>query len=175
MRSFTLSEPHHDGSERHVSTLEPALGDEVTVWLRVPHGDPADRVWVRTTPDAEPQYEAAVVDRTTPHETWWRADITAHNPVTNYRFMLDGGRSGYRQVNGTGAHARTVTDAADFRLSAHAPPPAWLADTTFYQVFPDRFGRSSAPRAWPSVGTSVSVGRPSRHERADCGAPGVRG
>ncbi len=150
MKSFSLAEPHHDGSERHVSTLEPALGDKVTVWLRVPHSDPADRVWVRTTPGAEPHYDAAVVDRTTPHETWWRADITVHNPVTTYRFMLDGGRSGYRQVNGTGVQARTVTDVTDFRLSAHAPPPAWLADTTFYQVFPDRFGRSSAPRAWPS-------------------------
>ena len=145
-----LDLPHHDGSERHVSTLEPALGDTVTVWLRIPHADPADRVWARTTPDAEPKFTAAVVDRTTAHETWWRADIELHNPVTNYRFLLGGGASRYRYVNGTGVHARNVSDAADFRISSHAAPPAWLADTSFYQVFPDRFASSGAPRTWPS-------------------------
>jgi alpha-glucosidase len=145
-----LALPHHDGSERHVSTLEPALGETVTVWLRIPHADPADRVWVRTTPDAEPLFTEAVVDRMTVHETWWRADIRLHNPVTNYRFLLGGGASGYRFVNGTGVHARNVGDAADFRISSHAAPPKWLADTSFHQVFPDRFASSGAPREWPS-------------------------
>ena len=144
-----LTAPHHDGSERHVSTLAPELGDTVTVWLRVPHADPAQRVWVRTVRDGEPRYVAAEVDRATPHEAWWRADVVAHNPVVNYRFLLDGGHSGYRVVNGTGQHARTVSDAADFRISAHPPPPSWLADTTFYEVFPDRFASSGATRQWP--------------------------
>ena len=71
-----------------------------------------------------------------------------HNPVTGYRFLLDGGTSGYRFVNGTGVHERTVSDAMDFRLSAYAAPPAWLADSSFYQVFPDRFASSGAPRQW---------------------------
>ena len=145
---MTLATPHHDGSERHVSTLEPALGDTVTVWLRVPHTDPARRVWVRSAPDGEPHFDAAVVDRTTGTETWWRADVVVHNTVTNYRFLLDGGASGYRFVNGTGVHERTVSDVADFRLSAYDPPPRWLADTAFYQVFPDRFANSGARRDW---------------------------
>lgn len=144
-----LAAPHHDGSERHVSTLAPELGDTVTVWLRVPHADPATRVWVRTVRDGEPRYTPAEIDRTTPHEAWWRADIVAHNPVVNYRFLLDGGRSRYRLVNGTGQHARTVPDAADFRISTHPPPPGWLADTVFYEVFPDRFASSGAARDWP--------------------------
>jgi alpha-glucosidase len=145
----SLSSPHHDGSERHVSTLEPALGETVSVWLRVPNADPADRVWVRTMRDGEPRFDRAVVDRETDHETWWRADIVVGSPVTNYRFLLDGGATGYRFVNSTGVHARTVADAADFRLSAYAPPPAWLADTAFYEVFPDRFASSGARREWP--------------------------
>jgi alpha-glucosidase len=146
----SLSSPHHDGSERHVSTLEPALGETVSLWLRVPKVDSADRVWVRTMQDGEPHFDRAVVDRETDHETWWRADIVVRNILTNYRFLLDGGGSGYRYVNGTGVHARTVADAADFRLSAYAPPPAWLADAVFYEVFPDRFASSGAPRDWPS-------------------------
>ncbi len=144
-----LRAPHHDGSERHVSDLEPDLGDVVTVWLRVPHVARAERVWVRTAPDAEPFYVEARIDRTTAWETWWRADLTLHNPLTNYRVLLDGGVGGYRYVNGTGLHARTVSDAFDFRISTWPAPPAWLADTAFYQVFPDRFARSDASRAAP--------------------------
>jgi alpha-glucosidase len=147
--TFSLDVPHHDGSEYHVSTLEPALGETVTVWLREPNSDPADRVWVRTMADGEPHYARAVADRATEHETWWRADLVVHNVVTNYRFLLDGGPSGYRFVNGTGVHARTVSDGADFRLSAHPPPPAWLADSTFYEIFPDRFAASGMPRELP--------------------------
>lgn len=160
MTRFGLDQPHHDGSERHVSTLEPALGDTVTVWLRVPHATGAERVWLRTTPDAEPHYAEADIDRRTAHETWWRADVTVHNPVTNYRFLLDGGPAGYRNVNGTGVHARTITDAADFRLSAHSPPPRWLADTSFYQVFPDRFGPATTAREWPAWARVSAWGDP---------------
>jgi alpha-glucosidase len=145
-----LAMPHHDGSERHVSTLEPSLGDTVTVWLRVPHAGRAERVWVRTVRDGEPHFTAAEIDRTTPHEVWWRADVVAHNPVTNYRFLLDGGHAGYRFVNGTGVHARTVSDAHDFRMSTHAPAPSWVADAIFYEVFPDRFANSGATREWPA-------------------------
>jgi alpha-glucosidase len=145
---MSLALPHHDGSERHVSTLEPSLGDTVSVWLRVPHTDPTTRVWVRTVPDGEPHFDAAVVDRRTATETWWRADVAVRNPLTSYRFLLDGGRAGYRFVNGTGVHERTVSDAYDFRLSAHDPPPAWLADTSFYEIFPDRFASSGTPRQW---------------------------
>lgn len=144
-----LAAPHHDGAERHVSSLEPSLGDAVTVWLRVPHAAPATRVWVRTVRDGEPHFVAAEIDRSTPHEAWWRADIVVHNPLTNYRFLLDGGCSGYRFVNGTGVHARTVSDAADFRISTYPAPPAWVADTSFYEVFPDRFASSGAARTWP--------------------------
>ena len=144
-----LLAPHHDGSALHVSDLEPELGDTVSVWLRVPHAAAASRVWARTVPDGEPHHVEAVVDRRTGHETWWRAEIDLRNPVTNYRFLLDGGPSGHRTVNGTGVHDRIVSDAHDFRISAHAAPPSWLADTIFYQVFPDRFARSGAERAWP--------------------------
>ena len=96
--------PHHDGSERHVSTQEPALGEAVTVWLRVPHDDPATTVAVRSVRDGEPHFDAAVVDRRTATETWWRADVVVRNPVTGYRFLLNGqtGKlAGDKPVSGT--------------------------------------------------------------------------
>lgn len=148
--STGLDQPHHDGSERYVSSGAPELGDTVAVFLRVPHGAEAGRVHVRTTPDAEPRYTEAVVDRVTPAETWWRADITLENPETRYRFLLHGGGA-YRWVTGTGVHHRDVSDAFDFRVVTFPPPPAWLTEAVVYEVFLDRFARAApVPLVWPS-------------------------
>lgn len=141
---------HHDGSERYVSHVAPQLGETVTLWLRVPRHQAADHVWVRTAPDAEPRWDAAVVDRATAHETWWRAEVPMTNPVMRYRFLLHGGAAGYCWVNAAGVFHRDVTDANDFWLTSAAPPPAWLDTAVVYQIFPDRFASSGAPRHWPS-------------------------
>src|SRR6266516_4673545 len=147
-----LEQPHHDGAELHVPDDAPALGEDLTVFVRVPHQNGAERLWVRTTPDAEPGLAAGVLDQKTAAERWWRFEVHARNPVTTYRFLLDGGRHGYHWLNGTGTHAHDVTDAGDFRLSTAPPPPAWARDAIVYQVFPDRFARSAAAgeRALPA-------------------------
>ncbi len=142
VRTDLLSQPHHDGSALYVSNLSPQRGDTVTVRVRVPHEAEVSAVHVRVTRDAEPKFVDAVVDRTTDTETWWRAEITCHNPVTNYRFILEGGPTAYQWLNGTGVHLRDVPDAADFRLVTFAAPPAWATDAIVYQVFPDRFAKA---------------------------------
>lgn len=60
----------------------------------------------------------------------------------NYRWLLVGVPDGYQWLNGEGLHAHDVTDAADFRLTAHAAPPSWAQDAVLYQIFPDRFAKS---------------------------------
>jgi alpha-glucosidase len=126
------------------------LGDEVTVFARVPRCSDVGAVWVRAVVDGEPRYTEAVVDRTTPHEQWWRAEITVHNPDTPYRFALEGGPHGYSWLTAAGVVHHDVPDTTDFRLIAHPPPPAWLADRVAYQIFPDRFASSGRERSWPS-------------------------
>ena len=54
-----LDLPHPDGSPLHVSDEAPGLGDTVTVRVRTSAGDPVDAIWLRTTYDGEPAYEAA--------------------------------------------------------------------------------------------------------------------
>ncbi len=145
-RTGWLTVPHHDGSALYVSDLTPRLGDSVRVWARVPAQMPLDHVHVRVAPDGEQAFVPATVDpeRTTEAETWWRADLVCHSPVTHYRFVLAGGPTRYAWLNGTGLHLRDVPDASDFRLVAHdAPPPAWAAGAVVYQIFPDRFAKSS--------------------------------
>ncbi|MFE1316202.1 alpha-amylase family glycosyl hydrolase [Kitasatospora phosalacinea] len=142
---------HHDGSAHHVSTLDPEPGERVTVFLRTP---PSQRsgVHVRTVRDGEPHFTEAVLDREADGELWWRADLTAHNPVTPYRFLLSGpgagsgGGSGYRWLTAAGLSGHDLPDDTDFRLSTHPGPPAWAADAVVYEVFPDRFDRGRTDR-----------------------------
>jgi catechol 2,3-dioxygenase-like lactoylglutathione lyase family enzyme len=51
-------------------------------------------------------YAEARVDRSDDAAVWWRADLTLRNPITSYRFLLDGGSGGVRQ--GRGALQRQV-------------------------------------------------------------------
>ncbi|MGZ4719665.1 glycoside hydrolase family 13 protein [Oryzihumus sp.] len=145
-----LSQPHHDGSDLYVSNTSPRLGETVTLRVRVPHEADITAVHVRLTPDAEPVFVDAVVESVTDTETWWSAEVVCHNPVTNYRFILEGGPSGYAWLNGTGVHLRDVPDAADFRIVTYAAPPAWAGEAVVYQVFPDRFARSAAAEERPT-------------------------
>ncbi len=134
---------HHDGSTRYVSNPDPDLGETVTVWATVPPD--VREVYVRSTPDGEPHFARARHDRTVAGQSWWRAEVTVRNPVTNYRFLLRGGcGTGYQWLNALGVAGHDVPDATDFRLVAHAAPPAWATDAVVYQVFPDRFARSAA-------------------------------
>lgn len=168
-----LDRPHHDGSALYVAPGTPALGDVVPVRVRVPADRPVDSVWVRVLRDGEPVMVPARADGGGDDERWFAADVTVHNPVTGYRFLLDE-PGGPRWLNGAGVHARDVTDAADFRLSVHPPAPSWTSNAVVYQVFPDRFARAGGydgppaggpawaePMAWdvPPEATGRSTGR----------------
>ncbi|MFC8849551.1 MULTISPECIES: glycoside hydrolase family 13 protein [unclassified Micromonospora] len=136
--------PHHDGSATYVPEQEPALGQRVPVFVRVPAGADVRTVHVRSTPDGEPRFAEAVVDRRTGSDVWWRADVEVRNPVSNYRFMLTDARGDYRWLTAAGLADHDVPDNGDFTLVSHAPPPAWARDAVIYQIFPDRFARSAA-------------------------------
>jgi alpha-glucosidase len=140
-----LDLPHHDGSARYVSNPTPRLGESVEVLVRVPLEADVRAVHVRVTPDGEQQFVRAELLAATDADSWWRAEILCHNPVTNYRFLLSGGPTKYAWLNGSGVHLRDVPDASDFRLVAHdVPAPAWAEGAVVYQIFPDRFARSAA-------------------------------
>ncbi|MGH3841243.1 MAG: hypothetical protein ACRDS0_07355, partial [Pseudonocardiaceae bacterium] len=132
-----LSTPHHDGSAYHVGDPNPRLGDRVSVFLRTPNPSDVDdapsAVWVRTTPDAEPLYTPARVDRATDSELWWRADIDIRNAMTSYRFLLDG-PAGVRWCTAAGTAPHDGPDATDFRLVADAAVPPWASGSVVYQI-----------------------------------------
>jgi len=157
-----LNEPFHHAD------AAPSLGDLVPVVVEVPDAFGARRVEVRSTPDGEPRYAEATVDRRRGGSTWWRAEVEARNPVTRYRFKLDTA-AGPRWLNALGVFAHDVPDVFDFRMVCYEAPPAWSADAVVYQIFPDRFARSSPKPApdWAVPCAWVVRGRSRRDGTAD--------
>ncbi|GLW34414.1 glycoside hydrolase family 13 protein [Actinoplanes regularis] len=147
--------PHHDGSEGYVSNPTPALGETVTVFVRVPAGARVSRVHLRWVHDGEPVFAPAVVDRRDGGGEWWRAELEVRNPVTRYRFLLRTAGGEVRWLTGCGLTGHDVPDATDFRLVAYAPGPAWARDAVVYQIFPDRFARSAAADSRPTPDWAV--------------------
>jgi len=140
-----LDQPYHDGSMLHVPCGEPSLDQTIPVFVRVPRSWGATAVRLRVVYDGDPRVLPAAIDRDRDdaHDIWWRADLPVHNPVTGYRFRLNRESGGPVWLNGSGVWDHDVTDAADFRVTTFPAPPAWAADAVLYQIFLDRFARSS--------------------------------
>lgn len=140
VRPLYLDSIHHDGSGRYVKMEnggEPRLGDTVLLRLRAGLDAPIERVFVRTNPDGEQQFTemSPKADRAC---QWWQALIQLKMPVVHYRFLLLTG-DGAWWLNGRGLGRSLPTDSEDFRILTEYSPPAWVRDSVFYQIFPDRF------------------------------------
>ncbi|HEY9562299.1 MAG TPA: glycoside hydrolase family 13 protein, partial [Nocardioides sp.] len=141
-----LDQPHHDGSTTYVDNPTPAPGDLVTVRARTGAHDPVVKAWVRTTTDAEPIFlECTRTEggKASDGATWWQAQVPMHNPTMNYRFLLLGEDGSQRWLTGAGTFEHDVPDAFDFTLTWHEPAPEWSRAGVVYQIFPDRFARST--------------------------------
>nr|BFE58809.1 maltodextrin glucosidase [Dactylosporangium thailandense] len=132
---------HHDGSALYVPDQNPRLGSNVDVLLRTSPG--VRSVHVRSIEDGEPRFAKASAERRG-DELWWRANVLVRNPVTRYRFLVDGD---WYTVLGRFGH--DVPDDTDFRLVAHPGPAPWTREAIVYQIFPDRFARSATAPATP--------------------------
>jgi alpha-glucosidase len=139
---------HHDGSALHVPDQEPRLGEDVTVFLRT--SPEVTAVHARSSPDGDPVFREAKIDRQVGDEVWWRMEVPLRNPVTRYRFLVEDGTGPYEWYNAGGRFAHEVPDDADFRLVAGAQPASWSNDAAIYEIFPDRFARSAAADGRPT-------------------------
>jgi alpha-glucosidase len=135
-----LDSIHHDGSGRYVKTEnggEPCLGETVTIRLRSGLDAPVERVFIRTSPDGEQQF-TEMNRKIGLACDWWEAHLKLTMPVVHYRLLLLTG-DGAWWLNGRGLRRSLPTDSEDFRILTEYSPPAWVRDSVFYQIFPDRF------------------------------------
>ena len=122
----------------------PELGTSVHLRMRTHRDHQPEHVRVRTIYDGEPFTYQALVEGRSGVDVWWGVDIPMRNPVTRYRWFLAGGAYDYAWLTAAGTIEHDVADATDFVLTVHGSLPEWLPEAVVYQVFPDRFARSSA-------------------------------
>ena len=138
-------QPHHDGSPLYVPDGPAVLGGRTTVRLRVPDDlGPVSEAFSRSNPDHEPRFEPMDSVGSADGWQWFQGVVHVENPVHGYRFLLRLGDGRQLWLNAAGVHETEVPDVDDFRLVTYPEPPAWVRRTVLYQVFPDRFARSSA-------------------------------
>ncbi|NKX93889.1 glycoside hydrolase family 13 protein [Sanguibacter hominis ATCC BAA-789] len=141
--------PHHDGSELYSPDhTDHRRGATVRVRVRIPHEFGAvPSVVLRTVIDGEPRFQQ--MERgpwSPPHDdgaTWWTGRLALENDVTTYRFLVNRADGTAVWLNGEGVDHLEPVDSQDFRATVHPAAPAWAREQVLYQIFPDRFARST--------------------------------
>jgi alpha-glucosidase len=164
-------DPHHDGSVQYVDHAGAGLGDEVTLRVRVPHGEDgspgARRVVLRAVRDGEPAVSNARQVFEDTAGASWEARLRLVNRVTSYRFLVSRGPDDFRWLTATGVHERDVSDGGDFRISTDQRLPDWVLDQVGYQVFPDRFGKTEVHAPVPDWAIPCEWDQPVVHKGPD--------
>ena len=137
-----LLEPHHDGSELYVSNPAPKLGEKVTFKVRVPNSYKFKDAVIRYYHDGEPRTAHLKKVKRNRFETWWGVTIPIINYETRYRFLFAGSGK-YDWLSAAGLTNHDVHSNSDFQLIARPEYPKWLKSSVFYQIFPDRFAKTS--------------------------------
>src|SRR5690348_16840542 len=140
-----MSEPqwlqgiHHDGSSCYVLAHE-TLSPGSTIRLRVRTGldTPVTGIFIRTNPDGEQHLSPMELIAKDTVACWWEGEMQIKMLRNTYRFLLVTSE-GQWWLTAAGITRYTPTDATDFRILAHYQAPAWVRDSVFYQIFPERF------------------------------------
>ncbi|MDO8645159.1 MAG: glycoside hydrolase family 13 protein [Candidatus Planktophila sp.] len=161
--------PHHDGSQLYVSNAAPAIGEIVTLRIRVPHTYAFEKAFIRLYHDGEPRSFELKAGKKNDVETWWSVKVAIENLSTLYRFVFVA-EGKYDWLNAAGLFDHDVHSNNDFQIVAVPAYPQWIKSSVFYQIFPDRFAKSGEkleipdwafPRDWNELprGRSKYTGR----------------
>ena len=158
---------HHDGSEVYISNPIPALGETITIKLRVPKNTPIKTIWLRTAPDGEKHLDQMKVIDTNTVSAIWATELKITMPLTTYRFQILTEEGTY-YLNQYGVSRANRPDHWDFKLIADFITPSWLDNAIFYQIFPDRFHNGDASLnvedgAWERKGYTVQFREWNKH------------
>ncbi|MEK9536330.1 MAG: glycoside hydrolase family 13 protein, partial [Aquiluna sp.] len=138
-------QPHHDGSSLYVSTQRPKLMDKVRLRIRI-HSSfgPIKQVLIRQSDSGEGFFTPKLKVFARRHGwSWYEAPIVMFNPEVHYRFFIELKSGASFWLNATGLHELDQPDRDDFKINTYNKVPKWASGAVLYQVFPDRFARSS--------------------------------
>ena len=133
-----LESVYSDGTAEFVSDPSPRLGETVTVRLRCYADAPLDHVLLHSSPNGG---ELNVPMRKGPVRRglrWYEAELRINEPRVEYQFYLVSGRELYF-YNQRGVSSVLPARGHEFVLLTDYVQPAWVRETVFYQIFPERF------------------------------------
>lgn len=140
--------PHHDGSDLYVSNSAPAIGDSVTLKVRVPNDYCFEKAMLRLYHDGEPRIFEMKLSSKNEVESWYQVKVEILNLQNSYRFAFIG-HGKYEWLNARGLFDHDVHSNNDFQIVAIPGNPEWIKSSVFYQIFPDRFARSGKVNITP--------------------------
>ncbi|WP_216404334.1 alpha-amylase family glycosyl hydrolase [Arcanobacterium phocae] len=133
----------HDASPMYTRSIKTEQGYLIDLFLRSNSFENVESVKVRLLRDGEPWFVEANREEGKGHGYWWRASFTATTDIVRYRWLICAKDGVALWLNGHGLFDRAVPDIADFEMVVRSSVPDWWAGACVYQVFPDRFARSS--------------------------------
>ena len=140
--------PHHDGSDLYVSNSAPAIGDSITLKVRVPNDYLFEKAMLRIYHDGEPRIFEMKLNSKNEVESWYQVKVQILNLQSSYRFAFIG-HGKYEWLNARGLFDHDVHSNNDFQIVAMPSNPEWIKSSVFYQIFPDRFARSGKVNITP--------------------------
>ena len=142
--SLALS-PHHDGSALYVPNQKPQLSDKVKLRIRVHTSlGKISQILIRQSDSGEGFLTPNLKKLYTRHGwDWYEGTITMFNPEVHYRFYIELLDKESYWLNGKGLHELDQPDRDDFKINTYNKVPKWATGSVLYQVFPDRFAKSS--------------------------------
>ena len=142
------NKPHHDGSDLYISNSAPAIGDLITLKVRVPNDYLFEKAMLRIYHDGEPRIFEMKLSSKPEVESWYQVKVQILNLQNSYRFAFIG-RGKYEWLNARGLFDHDVHSNNDFQVVAIPANPEWIKSSVFYQIFPDRFARSGKVNITP--------------------------
>ena len=167
--------PHHDGSALYVPNQKPKLLEKVRLRIRIHKAlgkVKSVRVRFSESGEAFPTPPGKLLS-SADGWSWYEAVIVMHNPHMNYRWFIELADGSSYWLNARGLSVLEQPDVEDFRINTFSSAPDWGKSAVMYQIFPDRFARSShadkhktpdwaIPKSW---GEKVTASGPGTSEQ----------
>lgn len=133
-----LESVYSDGSEEFVSSPSPKLSETVKVRVRMYENAPVRHVLLRWLKNGAEQLKEAGAVKTERGLTYYEAPLYISESRIQYQFYLvcDDVIYFYTQH---GITTYVPDHTYDFVLLADYVQPAWVKESVFYQIFPERF------------------------------------
>lgn len=133
-----LESIYSDGSSCFVSNPQPALGETVTVWLRVYEDAPVQHVLMQSFPNGVGSVVEMKRGESIHGLVYYSAELYVNEYRVTYIFdIISNGKVYY--YNQLGITTYLPDHAHDFVLLSDYEQPTWVKHSVFYQVFPERF------------------------------------